>query len=153
MLIPEMLFGDAKAVMAACSRHITRFKGGASWVAAGAMIDVQQVSGLIMVGSPSPLLAHGNIRLCTPFLELDKAVGSGRITFEASIRAFDEALGHPWSVLGLLSPVCYSWLRDSERADRFLKAMIAHWAEIDAVGPRSRMHSKSGKGCGSFRFC
>lgn len=100
------------------------------------MIDVQEVPGLIMVGNPSPLLARGNVRLCTPFQELDKAVGSGRITFEASIRAFDEALTNAWSVLGLQSPVCYSWLRESERAARFLDAMIAHWEEVDAVGPR-----------------
>jgi len=100
------------------------------------MIDVRDIPGLIMVGNPSPLLASGNVRLCTPFHELDKAIGSGRLSLEACIRAFDEALGHSWSVLGLLSPVCYRWLRDGDRADRFLEAMTAYWWEIDAIGPR-----------------
>ena len=146
MLVPAFLCEDAKTVTSACKRHITRFKQGGSWIEAGPMVDVGSIPGLIMVGNPSPHLAGVNVRLYAPFWELDKAVVSGRIAFEASIRAFDEALGVAWSLLGLLSQACYHWLLDSERAGRFLKAIIAHWEELDGVGPRYTCGLHRGQG-------
>jgi hypothetical protein len=135
MLVPEMLYGDTKTVTAACRRHITRFKRGGSWLEAGTMIDVQSAPGLIMVGDPSPLLGGVNVRLYAPFWELEKVM-SRQDTVEGSERAFEEALGSAWGVLGLLSQACYHWLLDSVRAERFLEAMMSYWAEFDAVGRR-----------------
>jgi hypothetical protein len=109
------------------------------------MIDVRDTSGLIMVGDPSPLLGGMNVRLYAPFWELDKVFVSRQASLESSIRAFDEALGYAWSSLGLLSQACYRWFLDSERSDRFLQAMIAHWPEIDAVGRRYTIGGQTGE--------
>jgi hypothetical protein len=136
MMIPFCLCGDAKTAALSSRRHIARFKKGASWIEAGAMVDVQRAPGLIMVGDPSSLLSGVKVRLYAPFWELQKAVASARITLETSVRAFDQALEHVWSLLGLLSPACFRWLLDSERGGRFLEAVIARWDEIDAVGSR-----------------
>lgn len=144
MLVPEMLCGDTRTVTAACRRHLTRFKKGGSWTNVGGMIDVRDVPGLIMLNAPSPLLGGVNVRLYAPFWELHKAFESDSAMIEASTHAFDEALGHPWSVLGLLSQICYAWLMDRERADRFLEAMMRYWAEFDAVGKRYTRGSQNG---------
>jgi len=86
-----------------------------------------------------------NVRLYAPFRELHNAFVSESAMIEASTRAFDEALGHPWSVLGLLSQLCYPWLMDRERADRFLEAMMEYWAELDAVGQRYTTGGQNGE--------
>jgi hypothetical protein len=136
MLVPEVLCGDTKTVTASCKRHITRFKRGASWIDAGQMIDARDAPGLIMLNGPSPLLGGAQTRAYGPFWELNNAVLKEKEMFEMSLRAFDEALGQPWSVLGLLSQACYGWLRDAERAGRLIDAMVMHWPELDSVGPR-----------------
>jgi len=81
-----------------------------------------------------------------PFWELGKAIERGRITLAEGMRAFDDALGEAWSVLGLLSQACYRWLDDDSRAERFLAAVIRHWSMLEAVGPRYTMGSRAGAG-------
>jgi hypothetical protein len=71
-------------------------------------------------------------------------VDGGRIALAAASRAFDESLAAPWALLGLVSQACYRWLDDAPRAERFLAAMISCWHELDGVGPRYTMRSRSG---------
>lgn len=139
-MVPEMLCGDTKTVVAACKRHLTRFKRGGSWVEMGPMVDVAKAPGLIMLDGPSPLLGGNQVRLYAPFRELHNAFSREPVTLDvlvrANLRAFDEALEQGWSVLGLTSMGCYCWLKDPERAERFLASVMRHWDELDAAGPR-----------------
>jgi hypothetical protein len=136
MLVPEIFCGDTRTVAAASRRHIARYMRGASWLDAGAMIDVQVAPGLVMVDGPSRLLGGANIRLYGPFREFHAKYVREGIAPKAGERAFSEALESAWSLLGLLSQACYVWLVESQRAQRFLDAMIARWDEIESVGPR-----------------
>jgi hypothetical protein len=149
MMVPEMLCGDTKTVVAACKRHLTRFKRGGSWVEMGPMIDVAEAPGLIMLDGPSPLLGGNQVRLYAPFREMSNAFSREPLTLDelvgANLRAFDEALQYGWSVLGLTSMACYGWLRDPERAERFLESVIRHWAELDAVGARYTTGQQQGE--------
>jgi hypothetical protein len=67
----------------------------------------------------------------------------------ANVRSFGEAVQHGWSVLGLTSMACYCWLEDPERAERFLKSVIRHWAELDAAGTRYTTGMPHGEALGS----
>lgn len=146
MQLPRLLIGNAKTVAAACRKQVTRFVRGGRWIDADAeRITAGDAPGLILLNGPSPLLGgDDNVHAYAPFWELGKAIDSGRIGLDAAARAFDEALGSSWSVLGLLSQVNYRWLDDRDRADRFLAAMISHWDELDGVGPRYTMGSRNG---------
>ena len=111
MMVPEMLCGDTKTVVAACRRHLTRFKRGGSWIDMGPTSDVAQAPGLIMLNGPSPLLGGTQVRLYAPFRELYNAFVRGTPPLDelvrANLRAFDQALEQGWSVLGLTSMACY----------------------------------------------
>ena len=100
---------------------------------------------MLMLDGPSPLLGGANVRLYAPFRELDNAFVRGQAEFEASTRAFDDALRAHWAILGLLSPVGYRWLIDSERAERFLQAMITYWPVLEAVGLRYTLGGQVGE--------
>jgi len=136
MLVPEILCGDTKAVASACKKHIVRFRSGGSWIDAGPLVDVSSAAGLIMLGGPSPLVGGKNIRLYAPFWEFEKVFSDNGEMVSVGARAFDEALSHVWSMLGLVSQACYSWLKNDERAARFLQSVIDRWAEIASVGCR-----------------
>jgi hypothetical protein len=98
---------------AACKRHLTRFKRGGSWVEMGPMMDVAQAPALIMLDGPSPLLGGNQVRLYAPFREMSNAFTRQPLTLDelvrANVRAFDEALQHGGSVLGLTSMACYGY--------------------------------------------
>jgi hypothetical protein len=146
MQLPRLLIGNAKAVAAACRKQVTRFVDGEPWIDPGiACIAARDAPGLILLNGPSPLLGGDDtVHAYAPFWELGKAIDSGRIALDTAARAFDEALGSSWSVLGLLSQANYRWLDDDDRAERFLAAMIHSWDELDAVGPRYTMGSRHG---------
>jgi hypothetical protein len=146
MQVPEMLCGSAKVVNAACKKHLARFRGGGAWLDAGSMVDVRDVPGLIMVDGPSALLAGVHVRLYAPFRALTDGLVRREIAVDAGLRAVNEALGSAWSVLGLLAAPCYRWFRDMEPAERFLKAFMKHWAEIDGVGHRYTTGLPTGEG-------
>jgi hypothetical protein len=146
MQVPEMLYGSAKVVNAACKEHLARFKGGGSWLDAGSMMEVRDVPGLIMVDGPSALLVGAHVRLYAPFRTLTEDLARREIAFHACLRAVDEALGTAWSLLGLLAAPCYRWFRDMEPAERFLKSFMKHWAEINGVGHRYTTGLPAGEG-------
>ncbi|HEY0481002.1 MAG TPA: hypothetical protein VGD37_25980 [Kofleriaceae bacterium] len=102
-----------------------------------------------MLDGPSPLLGRANVRLYALFRELFNAFVRDPAPLEAStranVRAFDEALEHGWSVLGLLSQACYHWFDVSERAERLLDSVIRYWAEVDAAGPRYTRGAQNGE--------
>jgi hypothetical protein len=146
MQFPRHLIGNAKTVAATCRKQVTRFVRGEPWIDPDAQcIAARDAPGLILLNGPSPLLGgDDNVHAYAPFWELGKAIDSGRIALETATCAFDAALGASWSVLGLLSQVNYRWLDDHDRAERFLAAMIRHWDELDAIGPRYTMGSRNG---------
>jgi hypothetical protein len=49
---------------------------------------------------------------------------------------FAASLQTPWGILGLLSSDNQTWLIPRERHQPFLKATLAVWDELDAIGPR-----------------
>ena len=49
---------------------------------------------------------------------------------------FEASLQTPWGILGLLSSDNQTWLIPRERHQPFLKATLAFWDELDAIGPR-----------------
>jgi hypothetical protein len=147
MQIPRLLCGNGKQVAAACRKHITRFMRGASWSGLGGeLIDDRDAPGLVSLNGPSPLLVgESNVHAYAPFWELAKALAKGRIARTEAARGFDEALEHPWSILGLLSQANYRWFDAPGRAEAFLVAMARHWHALDAVGPRYTMGSQLGQ--------
>ena len=146
MQLPHLLCGDTKTVSAAWRKQVTRFVRGGPWLEVGTLLAARDAPGLILLNGPSPLLGDANVHAYAPFWELGKAIERGRITFAEGMRAFDDALGEAWSVLGLLSQACYRWLDDEVRAERFLAAVIRHWGKLDEVGPRYTMGSRTGAG-------
>lgn len=145
MQLPRLLCGDTKKVAAACRKQVTRFVRGGPWIDPEIeLIDARDAPGLIVLNGPSPLFPDDNVHAYAPFWELGKAIERGRIALPAATRAFDDALARPWSLLGLLSQACYRWLDDAARAEQFLTAMILHWEELDEVGARYTMGSRSG---------
>jgi hypothetical protein len=100
-------------------------------------------------GWPLALAGTRQFRLYAPFRELFNAFVRAPAPLEAStwanVRAFDAALEHGWSLLGLLSQVCYEWLDETERAGRFLESMMRQWAELDAAGPRYTIGGQNGE--------
>ena len=110
------------------------------------LVTARDAPGLIMLNGPAPLLGgESNVHAYVPFWELGKLIDRERITLDSAARAFDEALEHPWSILGLLSQVNYRWFDDPGRAEAFLAAMARHWRELDAVGPRYTRGSRDGQ--------
>ena len=145
MHLPRLLCGPTRTVAAACRKQVTRFARGGPWIdPADEQLAARDAPGLILLHGPSPLFGDDNVHAYAPFWELGKAIDSGRIALPDTSRAFDEALGAPWALLGLLSQACYRWLDDAARAERFLTAMIAHWDQLDEVGPRYTIGSRSG---------
>lgn len=146
MQLPRSLIGSASTVAAACRRQVTRLVRGGSWIDPDAeSIAADDAPGLILLNGPSPLLGgDGNVHAYAPFWELGKAIDAGRLTLDAAVRAFDDALGAPWSLLGLLSQANYRWLDDADRAQRFLTATIDQWPALDAVGARYTMGGRDG---------
>jgi hypothetical protein len=49
---------------------------------------------------------------------------------------FDDSLKTPWGTLCLTHPTCWNWLETDDRRRAYLRAVFAHWEEINAVGPR-----------------
>jgi hypothetical protein len=145
MQLPRLLCGTTKTVAAACRKQVTRFVRGGAWIdPADPVIAARDAPGLILLNGPSPLLGDDHVHAYAPLWELGKAIDSGRIAMPAASRAFDEALGAPWSLLGLLSQACYRWLDEAARAERFVAAMIRDWDELDGIGPRYTMGSRTG---------
>jgi hypothetical protein len=146
MQLPRSLIGSASTVAAAYRRQVTRLIRGGPWIDPDAeTIAAADAPGLILLNGPSPLLGgDGNVHAYAPFWELGKAIDAGRLTLAAATRVFDDALGTPWSLLGLLSQANYRWLDDADRAQRFLTAMSDQWPALDAVGARYTMGSRDG---------
>jgi hypothetical protein len=146
MQLPRSLIGSASTVAAAYRRQVTRLVRGGPWIDPDAeTIAADDAPGLILLNGPSPLLGgDDNVHAYAPFWELGKAIDAGRLTLAAAARAFDDALGAPWSLLGLLSQASYRWFDDAERAQRFLTAMTQQWTTLDAVGVRYTMGSRDG---------
>jgi hypothetical protein len=125
---------------------VTRLVRGGPWIDPDAeTIAADDAPGLILLNGPSPLLGgDDNVHAYPPFWELGKALDAGRLTLAAAARAFDDALGAPWSLLGLLSQANHRWFDDAERAQRFLTAMTQQWPTLDAVGARYTMGNRDG---------
>jgi hypothetical protein len=146
MQLPRSLIGSASTVAAAWRRQVTCLIRGGPWIDPDAeTLAADDAPGLIVLNGPSPLVGgEGNVHAYAPFWEFGKAIDAGRLTLAAAAHAFDDALGAPWSLLGLLSQASYRWLDDADRAQRFLTAMIEQWPALDAVGARYTMGSRDG---------
>lgn len=146
MQLPAILCGAAKTVAASWRKRVTRLKRGGAWIeTTEELLSDRDAPGLVLLNGPSPLLGgEPHVHAYAPFWELGRAIDDGKIETDTAARAFDEVLAYPWSVLGLLSQANYRWLQDDARAERFLLAMRRHWTELDAVGPRYTMGSRTG---------
>lgn len=105
MQLPTSLCGTAKTVAAAWRKRVTQLKRGGPWlVPADELIADRDAPGLVAVDGPSPLLGgEPHVHAYAPFRELGRALDDHRLDVDTAARAFDEALAHGWSLLGLLS--------------------------------------------------
>jgi hypothetical protein len=49
---------------------------------------------------------------------------------------FESSLQAPWGLLGLLASESQTWLTPTSRHEPLLRAALAAWSELDAIGPR-----------------
>jgi hypothetical protein len=142
VLLPAVQYGDWPTVKGRLRKIVTQLKRGAGLIelmTKDGMLDTADHSGLIVMVR-SILGQVPNFHCFAPWrlaedplrdLRTDQTVPS--IEDES---VFVASLQTPWGILGLLSSDNQTWLIRKERHQPFLKATLAFWDELDAVGPR-----------------
>ncbi len=148
MQIPSLLYGEYGDVRRRCLQAIGRYARGeeAFWaaLAAGGMSDTAAQLAPISVDGPRPTAGSKVYYHCDAPLYLLTGDETLQLSAEMEQDIFAGGLDTPWGVLCmLLSSSMYGWfLPDdpadprAERFDRYVRAVLRHWAVLDAEGRR-----------------
>lgn len=136
LLLPASLAGDAESVRRAWRPAIRKAVRTGEWPEATDLTDVSQLQGLIAV-QPAPLLAgERHVHPFVPIALLREAAERGRLLRDVEDQLFAQALGAPWSVLGLLCPAEQIFVLPPDRHRPLVSSVVRFWSELDEPGPR-----------------
>lgn len=149
MLLPAIQYGDWRTVSRRMRKVVTQLKRGAAIdevMTRDGMLDVSEHPGLLVMNQTLGTLGRRPSfycfepwRMAANVLSPLRPKRTRRTPVEEAI--FERSLQSPWGTLGLLSPENVRWLRDKKRRDpglcaALLRAALAAWNDLDAVGPR-----------------
>jgi hypothetical protein len=148
VLLPAIQYGDWPTVKRRMGKVVTQLKRGAGLIelmTKDGMLDTNNypcdgvTTGMIVIRR-SILGSVHNFHCFAPWMPAEEPLRDLRtdltVPSAAEEAMFAASLQTPWGVLGLLAPDNTSWVWPRERHQPFLKAALAFWDELDAVGPR-----------------
>lgn len=142
MLLPAIQYGDWPTVKRRMRKVVTQLRRGAGLIelmTKDGMLDTDDYPGALIVMLRSILGPVQNFHCFAPMRQAREAFFDIRVEpppARITDGLFEDSLKTPWGVLGLLSSDNAPWVWPSERHQPFLKAALAFWDELDAVGPR-----------------
>ena len=135
MKLPAFLYGLYRDVKPQCQRLITAIRRGVHiGEFSDEVMNTDGASGHIVLDGPAPNL--GDAPHFHVFAPARAVVLSNRLTEQQQCAAADEFLGHSWGILSLLGQTGYQFVNDSEFRVALVRAVLTHWNEFVAVGPR-----------------
>lgn len=147
MLLPAIQYGDWSTVKRRMSKVVRQLRRGAGLIeliTADGMLDTKDypcdgvTTGLIVMAR-SVLGQVRNFHCFAPWRQAREAFFDIRVEPPPSRITdglFEDSRKTSWGVLGLLSSDNTPWVWPEERHQPFLKAALAFWDELDAVGTR-----------------
>jgi hypothetical protein len=140
MLLPSVLYGPTPEVKQRMRPLVKKLVAGANLidvVTAGGMLDTSTTPGLLLLDGVTKISGE-NFHTGLTLMPLIDALSHPRTRPARSIgdAIFEEALGVPWGILGMLGPNGHFWLMPETRFRPFLDATLRFWGELDAVGAR-----------------
>lgn len=142
MLVPALQHGDWKDVRKRVSvavRRIVKGEGFLDVVTEGGMIDTAATQAVLVVNGTLRAQAPPAIYCAEPWKHLLDATSVLEQDVGDAIeeQVFHASLTTSWGVLGLMSPGNTLWLSGRPQWEApFMRAALAAWDEIDAVGAR-----------------
>lgn len=147
MLLPAIQYGDWPMVKRRMRKVVTQLRRGAGLIelmTKDGMLDTDDypcngtTTGLIVMVR-SILGPAQNFHCFAPWRQAREAFFDVRVEPPPARiidGLFEDSLKTSWGVLGLLSSDNAPWVWPKERHQPFLRAVLAFWDELDAVGPR-----------------
>jgi len=135
MKLPARLYGTYGDVKREGRRMVTQLRRGAPWAdLAGEIIDTRDVPGMIVIDGPSRALHGNHFHMYVAARAIEDAVPE-RLPWEVYETVFEPAIATLWGYVALLASV-YLFFHPPGHQERFIRAAVRYWDELDAEGKR-----------------
>jgi hypothetical protein len=150
MLLPNFIYGKNKEVEKRCEKlgkTVTSCQEYLEKMLSSGMRDTSADAGeLLVLHGPSPMLSKVTCyQLYCPLDMIWRKHEPGLASSQMISDIFQESLKTAWGTLLLTPPLGRFWMQDDARRRAYVRALFAHWEEIDPLGPRFSFGGHTGE--------
>jgi hypothetical protein len=150
MLLPNFIYGLHKAVKKRCEKlgkTVTSREDYLEKILSMGMRDTATDAGeLLLVDGADQLMSKEMCyHLRYPLMMVWGEQPPGPVKYSLIGDIFEESIKTAWGTLLLTPRICSTYMRDNARCRAYIRAVFAHWDEINSVGPRYSLGLYDGK--------